>query len=265
MIGSGNLVSVIIACYNGEEYIDNCLESITSQSYSNLEIIVCDDNSSDNSYLKLKEWEKKDNRVIVLRNGTNQYAAATRNRCFGVAKGSYYLIQDIDDYSEPNRVEYLLDVITKENIDFVSSTVSTFVDDINKPTGIIKYKDYPTKYDFLWRISFNHPATMFSAECIRDVGGYRVSPETRRGQDFDLFMRLYAHGFKGKNVQEVLYRYRVDEDNYKRRSFAGRLGEIKIREKGYKALGIYYIGWLFSYKPIVAYFVQGFKNYFRLN
>lgn len=265
MIRSGKLVSVIIACYNGEKYIDDCLYSITNQTYSNLEILICDDNSSDKSFLKLKEWEQKDNRIVVLKNNTNLYAAATRNRCFKKAKGYYFLIQDIDDYSELNRVECLLDAITEEGVDFVSSPVSTFVDDINKPTGVIKYKVFPTKYDFLWRISFNHPATMFSAECIKAVGGYRVSPETRRGQDFDLFMRLYALGFKGKNIQEVLYRYRVDADNYKRRSFAGRLGEIKIRKKGYKALGIYYIGWLFAYKPIVAYFVQGIKTFFKLN
>lgn len=260
MVESDCLVSVIIACYNGEKYIDDCLYSVISQSYTNLEIIICDDNSSDNSFLKLKEWEEKDKRVVVLRNDRNLYAAATRNRCFGVAKGLYYVIQDIDDYSAPNRVERLLDAIIKEEVDFVSSSVSTFVDDINKPTGIIKYKAYPTKYDFLWRISFNHPATMFSAECIKSVGGYRVSPETRRGQDFDLFMRLYAQGFKGKNIEPVLYKYRVDNDNYKRRSFSARLDEVKIRNRGYKALGIYYIGWVCVYKPILAYLFQLLKN-----
>lgn len=265
MMNNEDLISVIIACHNGEPYIDDCLDSIVSQTYPRLEIIICDDCSTDGSLVKLREWEKKDCRIKVIANSEVLYAAASRNKCFEVATGKYFMIQDIDDYSEPNRVECLVNAIEKETIDFVSSPVSTFDDDINTPTGIIKYKEYPTKYDFLWRISFNHPATMFSANCIKAVGGYRVSPETRRGQDFDLFMRLYASGFKGKNIQEVLYRYRVDADNYKRRSFAGRLGEIEIRKRGYKALGIYYIGWLFAYKPIVAYFVQGFKNLFKLN
>lgn len=255
-----DLVSVIIACHNGVPFIDYCLCSIVNQSFSNLEIIICDDSSNDGSLEKLREWEKKDCRIKVIANSEVLYAAASRNKCFEKAKGSYYMIQDIDDYSEPNRVECLLDAITKENIDFVSSPVSTFVDDINKTTGVIRYKEYPTKYDFLWRISFNHPATMFSANCIKAVGGYRVSPETRRGQDFDLFMRLYANGFKGKNIQKVLYRYRVDADNYKRRSFAGRLSEIKIRKKGYKALGIYYIGWFFAYKPLLAFLIQFLKK-----
>ena len=139
-------VSVIVPVYNGEKYIDDCLYSITNQTYSNLEILICDDNSSDKSFLKLKEWEQKDNRIVVLKNNTNLYAAATRNRCFKEAKGYYFLIQDIDDYSELNRVECLLDAITEEGVDFVSSPVSTFVDDINKPTGVIKYKVFPTKY-----------------------------------------------------------------------------------------------------------------------
>lgn len=53
------LVSIIIACYNSERYIDLCLESLLRQTYQNFEIIICDDGSKDQSFNKLKEWEKK--------------------------------------------------------------------------------------------------------------------------------------------------------------------------------------------------------------
>lgn len=79
------LVSIIIACYNAENYIDICMESLIKQTYKNFEIIVCDDASTDKSIEILKKWEKKDKRIIILKNKINMFAAATRNRCFKIA------------------------------------------------------------------------------------------------------------------------------------------------------------------------------------
>ncbi len=256
------LVSVIIACYNAEQYIDQCMSALVEQTYSNIEIIVCDDASKDGSLEKLNQWARKDSRIKVLHNDTNLFAAATRNKCFKEAQGDYFCIQDVDDVSMPNRIEVLINEINSEDVNFVSSAAFIFYDDPNVSHGIMKMRNkYPTKNDFLWGISFIHPASIFNRQCIETVGGYRVSPETRRCQDYDLFMRLYAHGYKGKNINEILYRYRLDTDNYKRRTFEARLGEVKIRKKGYRELGIMMPwGWICAYKPILSHFVQLVKN-----
>ncbi len=120
-------------------------------------------------------------------------------------------------------------------------------------------KEYPTKFDFLWGQPFNHPATMFRRECVIKTGGYHLGKNTARGEDYDLFMRLYASGFKGKNITVPLYWYRLDKYNLKRRTFTSRINEIGIRFRGYRKLGISIRGIPFLFKPIVSYVVQLFR------
>lgn len=250
------LVSVIVACHNAEDYIDDCLESLVNQTYSKIEIVICDDASTDNSYRLLESWSKKDKRVKLIRNTQNQFAAVSRNKCFEVATGDYFMIQDIDDLSSQNRVEKLLSVFEKEeDIDFVSSAARCFNKEISNKDIVMSHKAYPTKRDFLWGISFMHPATMFKRKCIKDIGGYRVSPETRRCQDYDLFMRLYAKGYKGKNISDILYYYRRDDDTLKRgRKILSVKCEYKVRKYGYNILSIPTpISFIFSMKPWLVY------------
>ncbi len=250
-----SLVSVIIACHNAEDYIDECLESLVNQTYNNIEIIICDDASTDDSYAILELWSKKDKRVKIIRNSQNLFAAISRNKCFEAAAGDYYMIQDIDDISNHNRIETLLSVFEKEEIDFVSSAARCFNNEMSSLGKIISHKTFPNKWDFLWGISFMHPATMFKRECITDVRGYRVSSETRRCQDYDLFMRLYAKGYKGKNIGEVLYYYRQNDDTLKRGgNLLSAKCEYKVRKYGYKLLSIpFLLSFIFSMKPWIGY------------
>lgn len=251
------LVSVIIACYNAEKYIDICLDALCRQTYPNIEIIVCDDASKDNSWPILNSWAEKDSRVKILKNAQNLFSAATRNRCFEQAHGDYFAIQDIDDISKPNRIEVLLNEILSDDVDFVSSGVDNFDQDPSVITSQTFHKTvYPSKYNFLWGVSFFHPATLFKKECIQKVGGYRVAKETRRGQDYDLFMRLYASGYRGKNLKQSLYLYRLDAANIKRRDFSSTIDEFTIRRKNYSKLGMSIIGLPFMLKPFLAYLIQ---------
>ncbi len=253
------LVSVVIACYNGEKYIDLCLDSLVSQTYKNIEIIVCDDCSNDHSFEILKKWAKRDERVIVLRNDKNLMAGETRNRCFKASHGEYYLIQDIDDISKPNRIEVLLNSLINESgsIDFVSSQMAAFEKNPSVITKIMDFRvEYPQKWHFLWGQPFFHPATLFRKQCIDMVGGYRGVKENRRAEDYDLFMRLYANGFKGKNISVPLYLFRLDAANIRRRDFKGRIGEYKARLYGFKELGMMPWAYPFTLKPFISYIYQ---------
>lgn len=260
------LVSIIIACYNAEQYIDQCMTALVEQTYPNIEIVVCDDASKDNSLAKLNEWAKKDPRIKVLHNDNNLFAAATRNSCFKAAKGDYYCIQDVDDISKTNRVEKLLEVIQSENIDFVSSAMQCFVGNPENLTEIILQGiEYPTKMDFLKGISFCHPATMFTRECIKEVDGYRVSPDTRRCQDYDMFMRLYAKGYKGRNIKDVLYLYRKDEATLKRgQTLSSAICGYKVRKYGFNQLKLpKLLAFLYSLRPWIGYVYHKGSNLFR--
>jgi len=133
-------------------------------------------------------------------------------------------------------------------------------DNVNYKT-ISKHKMWPTKYDFLWNVPFNHPATLFVADLFKKAYGYRVAKETKRGQDYDMFMRMYSIGYIGMNLDEPLCLYRIDEANYKRRTFSARIDECIIRYKGFKANKILIDGLPFILKPIIVYFVKRIMTY----
>lgn len=251
-----NLISVIIAAYNAEKYTEECIISIQNQTYTNWEMIICDDCSKDNTVKIIEKYQKNDKRIILLKNKYNIKAGASRNKCISFSKGKYIVIQDADDISKNNRFQMLVERLeNKENIDFISSGHYLFDDN-----GIYKIDnlviEYPQNKDFLFGIPFCHAATMFKRKALINVGGYRVSKETRRGQDYDLFMRLYAKGYKGYNISDVLYGYRVDKSTINRRKFEYRLDECIIRYKGFKELKLFPIGYLYILKPILAHFKQ---------
>jgi len=262
------LVSVVIACRNCEEYISKCIDSILTQTHKNLEVLVCDDASTDSSIDILLEYEKKDKRIRVLKNFNNLMAAASRNRCIEISKGKYIVIQDADDFSTPDRITILLNYLEKNpEVSFISSAAYLFsTSDIQADSVMVKKKKKPTKKDFLWGLPFIHGSTMFRRECIIRIGGYRVVKETKRGQDYDMFMRMYAEGYHGININEPLYWIRAGGNLIKKQILSSVKNEFKIRMYGFKRLGLMPLGYLFVFKPYGAFIFHNARyliNLFR--
>lgn len=247
-------ISVIIPVYNAEQYIDACISSILNQTYDNYEIIICDDCSTDNTRMILEKY-KSNEKVRIFYNEKNMHQAQSRNLCVRECKGDYIMLQDADDFSEPERMEKLLGAF-EDNISFVGSSCNCFDD--GEIYQILKLKKtYPQKKDLLWGIPFAHPSMMFRKDAFLAVGGYRVCKYTQRGEDYDLILRLYAKGYRGKNIDELLYDYRLDRNTYARRTFRARLDECLIRYYGFKDNKILFPwGWLWVLKPIPAHFYQ---------
>lgn len=256
------LVSVIIPVYNTENYIEECLKSILGQTYSNLEIIICDDCSTDKS-LKILNKYKEDYRVKILCNDKNMRQARTRNKCIEESKGEYILLQDSDDISKPQRIKMLLEAF-EPGIDFVGSGCFCFDDSGYIHETLHMKKLLPQKKDLLWGITHVHASLMIKKECLKAINGYRNSNRTMRAEDYDMVMRLYAAGFQGKNICDELYGYRVNQETIKRRDFRSRIDECFIRYEGFKANHILLpFGWLYVMKPIPAYFYQLIKYHRR--
>jgi glycosyltransferase involved in cell wall biosynthesis len=260
------LVTVVIASHNCVNYIDLCVNSIINQSYVRIEIIICDDASNDGTYEKLCALKELDSRIRLLRNDLCMKAAYTRNRCIQQGHGDYFLIQDADDYSSNERVSKLVSSIMSEKVDFVSSGAYYFSKNPYTPDALSDLgRRSPCKYDFLWGMPFAHACTMFSRECLLAVSGYRVAKETSRGQDYDLFMRLYANGFKGINIPDRLYWIRRDESYYKRRLWSTAVDEYIIRKKGFKMLKLMPLGYFFAFKPYLAFILYFLMNLLHHN
>lgn len=95
------LIFVIISVYNVEKYLGICLDSVLAQTYKNLEIILIDDGSTDNSGKICDEYASKDKRIKVIHQ-SNQGIAGTRNYALEIAQGDYIGFVDADDYMEPD-------------------------------------------------------------------------------------------------------------------------------------------------------------------
>lgn len=258
-------VSVIIAAYNVENYIERAVESIQRQTYQDFEILICDDCSTDNTVGIIKKMMEKDNRITLLRNNSNMRAAVARNRCIEIAQGEFIAIQDADDFSHITRFEEQVNFLENNpQYNFVSSKMFKF-DESNDLDTIMKLSPDSTEYlyklpyiktpenkDFLFRLPYTHAATMFRKEAIDAVKGYRVAKETVRGQDSDLFMRLHANGSKGYNLDKSLYYYFEGQEAYKRKKYKYRIHSVINRYRGFKAMGLMPLGYIFVIKPLLV-------------
>lgn len=115
-------ISVIVPVYNAEKTLDACLESICTQSYRNLEILMVNDGSTDGTICILNKWKDYDGRIFIL-DQKNQGAACARNKGLEMATGAYIGFADADDVIEPLIYEKLYEEMISRNADIVSAAI----------------------------------------------------------------------------------------------------------------------------------------------
>lgn len=112
-------ISVIVPCYNVENYIDECLHSLTNQTLKSIEIICVEDCSQDGTLDKLIKWEGKDNRIRIIRHEVNKGVGSARNTGIKAAKADYVAFVDSDDFVSKNKYECLYNLSDKGHVDLV--------------------------------------------------------------------------------------------------------------------------------------------------
>lgn len=246
------IVSVIMSIYNTNDpiIIRSSIDSILVQTMKDIEIIVCDDGSTDGTYMTLKEMYGNNPKVFLLRCNQNLGAAAARNLCISKCTGSFIAIMDADDYSAPDRLEKQINFLNSNpQFDFVGSKAALFDE-----KGVWGYREYPCcpeNKDFLFVLPFIHASLTFRRSALDAVGGYRIASETVRTEDYDLLMRLYAMGMKGSNLNSVLYFVREDKALYHRRKYSHKLNEAIVRYQGFKKLELFPLGYIYVIKPLI--------------
>lgn len=245
-------VSIIMGVMNSSR-LDIAIKSIIQQTFTDWEFIICDDGSTDDTYIRLLEWKKKDRRIIPIKNPKNFGLAYTLNHCLEYSQGKYVARMDDDDYSTPNRLQLQVDFLDKNlQYSFVSTRCKIF-DGKNLYHSKTKSIERPTKKDFLWNSCFIHPATMFRLHDLKEIDGYRVAKETYKSQDYDLFMRLYTKGKIGYNIQQDLFHYYINPTAKKKKTnYKYRINEAIIRYKGFKSMGILMEGIPYIIKPLIV-------------
>lgn len=128
MFNKEALVSIIIPVYNVEKYIEQCIDSVLNQTYKNLEVILIDDCSDDNSLNICKKKSIEDKRIKVLQNKVNKGQGFTRNRGIDQAKGKYIYFLDSDDYIRNNLFENLIPYMDKYNLEICYFSANVLLD-----------------------------------------------------------------------------------------------------------------------------------------
>ena len=122
------LISVIVPVYNVEKYLKKCVNSITSQTYENLEILLVDDGSTDSSGQICNEFEKNDARIKVIHKKNGGLSDA-RNAGLDRAKGQYYAFIDSDDYIQDNTIEIMLNAVKKNKSEIAICNMIRFLEE----------------------------------------------------------------------------------------------------------------------------------------
>lgn len=136
-------ISIILPCYNVEQYIDRCLESIYNQSFQDFEIICINDGSTDDTLYKIQEWGKKWNKIKFY-SFKNQGLSQARNEGIMKANGDYIYFLDPDDYIESSCLEIAYNQCEKEHADAVQFSYRSIIEKNQKP-GWVRNGNKQTK------------------------------------------------------------------------------------------------------------------------
>ncbi len=128
-------VSIITPAYNSEEYIPKAIQSALSQTEPDIEMIIIDDGSTDQTVKMVQDFS--DPRIRLLKNETNQGISYSRNRALAEAKGEWVVPLDADDWYAPERIEKLLQIAEKQEADLVADDLYFIQDDPEKPQGTL--------------------------------------------------------------------------------------------------------------------------------
>jgi len=118
------LISVVMPVYNTEKFVAEAIESILAQTFTDFEIIIIDDCSTDKSWQIIQDFSEKDQRIVTIQNSENQGLARSLNKGLKIAKGQFIARMDADDISMPQRFEIQLDFLKNHpDVGVVGSTV----------------------------------------------------------------------------------------------------------------------------------------------
>ena len=219
MVDKDPLISVIVPVFNVEKYLPRCLQAIAEQTYRNLEIILVDDGSTDNSGQICEEYAAKDTRARVIHQA-NMGLWAARNTGHDAAQGDYLFFPDADDYFHRDLIRLLLLAINDgKGYDLAICRInktSNGNEDVSSPKSVcLKEVDRDDLFRNMFREKTDDPFSIFMWNKLfrrRLIEGFRTNPYAR-SQDKDYMMRLYLHLDRAALIESRLYFWRQRKDS----------------------------------------------------
>lgn len=239
--------------YNCGPTLADALDSLLAQTCQDFKVIMCDDGSSDNTlHIALQYVSRDPDKFILIQNERNMGLNYTLNNCLKYADTEYVARMDGDDISLPTRFEQELNFLDCHPEIAIVSTPMIYFDengDFRRGGGGDRY---PDKNDFVTGTPFCHAPCMVRREAYEAVGGYSVDPKLLRVEDYHLWFKMYAKGYRGYILAEPLYRMRDDRNAIGRRTWRNRLNEFHVRRIGYSMLSLPWHKRIWMLRPIIV-------------
>jgi Glycosyl transferase family 2 len=200
-------VSVVMAVRNGVPYLEQAVDSILAQTFTDLEFVIIDDGSTDSTPEVLRRYQTADHRVRVLHQ-ENAGLTPSLNRGCQLARGTYVARMDADDVAFPDRLARQVEFLDRHPGVALLGSAVVRIDELGRE---IKRSECPTLHAEIVRAltrynCFTHPTVMLRKDMLAAVGGYREA--YRQAQDYDLWLRL-SERYEVANLAEPLLYYRV--------------------------------------------------------
>ncbi len=199
------LVSIIMPAYNSSEWIEETINSVKSQTYTNWELIVCDDCSQDNTVELVRELQKTDKRIVLTVNEKNCGAGLSRNNSLRLAKGRFIAYLDSDDLWVNDKLEKQLKFMG-QNKYLICYTSYDLINETGEYRKTIHIPDKTTYDSFLKRpLTCSHTILIDSSVVSKDL---LIMPDLRRGQDAATWLKILKSGVTAYGLDISLAKYR---------------------------------------------------------
>lgn len=205
------IISVIMPVYNTRDFLADAIDSIRTQTIKNWELLIIDDHSTDGSWDMIQDYAKRDKRIRIFRNRTNQGLVKSLNKLIPLTRGEFVARMDADDISLPDRFKKQL-MLLRRNPDVVACGGQEYVIDTN---GInIAEKYFPTNPDACYRMIANvmviqPPVLMARGDIFRSL---RYDNHIFKNDDISIHFKLLQYG-QFNNVKSIIFKYRRREDS----------------------------------------------------
>lgn len=217
-------VSVLIPVYNGAPFIERAIKSILQQTYSNFELILLNDASTDNSETIISRFS--DSRIKYHKNQNNLGISASRNKLMDLAQGEYLAVMDNDDLSMPQRLAQQVEFLDNhQDVAMLGSWGELFCQ--TPPSGLFgKLKQqfinlgwvwcqppFPDLHNTLQGNPVMHSSSMLRKSALLEHN-IRYNPKYTPAEDYDLCRQILEAGLKLANIQNVLFKYHYHGQNF---------------------------------------------------
>lgn len=270
-------ISIIIPIYNAEQHLNKCIESVVNQSYSNLEIILINDGSTDSSIDICEKWHKQDSRIKLI-DKKNEGVSIARNKGLSISTGELIGFVDSDDYIEHNMYELMKRDMDNYGVDIVMCNSFSITSDGNKKRGYNSYDSFKVETKELTKRFINFEKIFYSSVWSKlykreIIDGIEFDNNIALGEDYFFNGLAYKKALAFYYESKPLYNYNIREESISRNRidshFFDKYSVAKMLADEYSQLNhlndndLYHITFSASYEILYELYEQHYSKDLR--